>query len=97
MNRQELIENIAEVTGETKAAAGRFLDAFIDTVQDAVASGDKVSMVGFGNFTTLAVKSRKARNPATGELITLEATVRPKFTPGNKFKEMVKDAGTSKG
>ena len=42
MNRQELIEHIAEATGETKAASGRFLDAFINTVQTAVASGDKV-------------------------------------------------------
>ena len=90
MNRQELIEQISDATGDTKAATGRFLDAFISTVEKSVASGDKVSLVGFGSFEAVERKARQGRNPATGGLLTIDATVRPKFTPGNNFKSLVK-------
>lgn len=91
MNRQELIEHIAEATGETKAATGRFLEALINTVQTAVASGEKVALTGFGSFETVVAKARQGRNPATGETFTIEETVRPKFTPGSIFKAQVKN------
>lgn len=92
MNRQELIEHIAESTGETKAASGRFLDAFINTIQTTVASGDKVTLVGFGNFETVSTKARQGRNPATGDTLTIDASIRPKFSPGSTFKALVKEA-----
>jgi len=94
MNRQELIEHISESTGETKAACERFLDAFIKTVQSTVASGDKVSLVGFGRFETISTKARQGRNPATGDVFMIDAAIRPKFSPGSNFKALVKHAQT---
>lgn len=96
MNRQELIELIAENTGETKAATGRFLDAFINTVQTTIVKGDKVSLVGFGNFESVQTAARDGRNPATGESMKIPASIRPKFKPGSTFVTLVKDAADGK-
>lgn len=90
MNRQELIEHIAKATGETKAASGRFLDAFLNTIQTTVAAGERVSLVGFGSFETVSVKERRGYNPQTGTEISINATVKPKFIPGSNFKELVR-------
>jgi DNA-binding protein HU-beta len=90
MNKQELIETIALETGETKATTTRFLDALINTVQAQVAAGEKVSLVGFGSFEAIGTAARNGRNPATGELLKIEATTRPRFTPGAAFKALVR-------
>jgi DNA-binding protein HU-beta len=91
MNRQELIEQIAEATGENKTATELFLDAFINTVQTTVAANGKVMLVGFGSFTLKKIQARVRRNPASGELIRTEASNRPKFTPGSVFRDLVKN------
>lgn len=96
MNRQEFIEKIAEDTGETKAATGRFLDAFINTVQTTIVKGDKVSLVGFGNFESVETAARDGRNPSTGEAMKIPASIRPKFKPGSTFIALVKDAAGNK-
>ncbi len=90
MNRQDLIDAIAEQTESSKAATGRFLDCFIEQVQCAVAAGKKVKLTGFGVFEKAAVAGRTGRNPKTGEIIAIPPTYRPKFTPGAVFKDAVK-------
>ncbi|MPM77961.1 DNA-binding protein HU [bioreactor metagenome] len=91
MNKNELIDAIAQEADVTKAAAGRVLDALTSTVVKAVASGDSVTLVGFGSFETVSTKARQGRNPATGDVLTIDATVRPKFSPGSNFKALVKE------
>lgn len=91
MNRQDLIDAIAEDTEASKAATSRFLDSLIDRIQRAVAGGDKVKLTGFGTFEKAQVAARTGRNPKTGEAITIAATARPKFTPGATFKDLVKE------
>ena len=91
MNRQDLIDAIAEDTEASKAATTRFLDSLITIVQNEVAKGGAVKLTGFGTFEKAAVAARTGRNPKTGAPIKIPATHKPKFTPGATFKDLVKD------
>lgn len=90
MNRQELINAIADDTEESKVATGRFLDSFLKIVQAEVAQGGVVRLTGFGTFEKTTVAGRVGRNPKTGEAMKIDPTSKPKFTPGANFKELVK-------
>jgi len=89
MNRQELVDSVAEKCGQSKTAVNEMLNALIGTVQDSVAAGEKISLVGFGTFERVERAERAGRNPATGVAITIPASKLPKFTPGKSFKELV--------
>lgn len=89
MNKTELIDAIAAKSECSKAAAGKMLDAFIETVSQQMADGDKVVLVGFGTFQTGTRAAREGRNPRTGETIKIAATVVPKFSPGQGLKTKV--------
>ena len=91
MNRQDLIDAIAEDTEASKAATTRFLDSLITIVQNEVAQGGAVKLTGFGTFEKAAVAARTGRNPKTGAPIKIPSTHKPKFTPGATFKDLVKD------
>ena len=88
MNKKELVEKLIEKTGEKKAE--KVLNAFIETVEEAVAAGDSVQLVGFGTFEVRERASREARNPKTGETLFVPAKKVPAFKPGKAFKEAVK-------
>lgn len=90
MNKKELIEKMADKAGLTKTDAEKALKAFEDSVVDALKSGDKVTIVGFGTFSVSERKARKGRNPQTGEEINIPAKKAPKFVPGKLFKDSVK-------
>lgn len=90
MNRQDLIAAIAADTESSKAAVGRFVDSFIDNVMKSVASGESVKLSGFGSFEKSKVAARTGRNPKTGQAIRIPPSVRPRFTPGCSFKQIVK-------
>ena len=89
MNKKELIESVANTTGESKKAVGDVLDATIRTIQENVKNGDRVSLPGFGTFSRRARAARTARNPRTGEEIQIAATKVPAFKPGATFKDFV--------
>lgn len=89
MNKGELIAAISLGTELSKAAAGRAVDALVDTITGAVAKGDTVTLVGFGTFKSAARAARLGKNPKTGEELQIAATVVPKFTAGASFKEAV--------
>ena len=89
MNKNELIDAIAQEADVTKAAAGRVLDALTSTVVKAVASGDSVTLVGFGSFKSSTRAAREGKNPKTGEKIKIPAAVVPKFAAGATFKAAV--------
>ena len=89
MNKQELIENIAESADITKAAAGRALDSMIDSVTDALKNGESVVLVGFGTFTVRNRAARTGRNPQTGEEIEISAARVPAFKAGKALKDAV--------
>src|SRR3954463_12063191 len=87
VNKGELVDKIAETAGLSKSDAEGALNAFIEIIQNAVASGDKVTLPGFGAFSQSARSERTARNPRTGETMTVPATKVAKFSVGAKFKE----------
>lgn len=89
MNKSELITAAADAAEMSKTDMGKALDALIETITDAVASGDKVSVSGFGNFERRERASRTGRNPQTGEEITVPASKSPAFKPGKAFKDAV--------
>ena len=93
MNRQDLIDAIAQHTDASKVATARFVDGLIEIVQQEVAAGRVVRIAGFGAFEKVAVAERVGRNPKTGDVVGIPATHRPKFTPGAAFKGMVKGGG----
>ena len=90
MTKADLIEKIAKDAEVSKAAAGKALESFIDSVKKTLKKGNKVSLVGFGTFAVSKRKARKGRNPRTGEKITIKATKVPKFTSGKAFKEAIR-------
>lgn len=90
MNKKELIERIVEKTGLSKHNAELVLKAFIDTVEETVASGDKVQLVGFGTFEPRERSARVGHNPRTGESIDIPATRVPVFKAGKVFKDKLK-------
>ena len=86
MNKTELIGEVAGKTGMTKKDAEKVVNAFFDTVEGALKSGDKVQLIGFGTFEVRERKARKGRNPQTGKEIDIPATKVPAFKAGKALK-----------
>jgi DNA-binding protein HU-beta len=89
VNKAELVDKIAEQAGLNKAEAERALNAFIDSVQGAVAADDKVTLPGFGSFSRSSRAARTGRNPRTGEPVQIAASKGVKFSAGAAFKSAV--------
>ena len=87
MNKGELVDAIAERTQLTKKDCDAMLSAALEVIQDAVAGGDKVTLVGFGTFEPRARSAREGRNPQTGQPIKIAACVVPGFSAGKGFKD----------
>lgn len=90
MNKAELVEAMAKVTGMTKADTERSLDAFVDVVSKNIKKKEGIKLVGFGTFAVSARKARVGRNPQTGEEINIPARKVPVFRPGKELKESVR-------
>ena len=89
MNKGELVDAIAQKTDLTKKQADTIVTAMVDAIVEAVSTGDKISLVGFGNFEVRNRQAREGRNPNTGEKMQIAASRVPAFTPGKAFKERV--------
>lgn len=89
MNKQELVEEVSTETGLTKAASGRVVSGITDAITDALARGERVTLVGFGTFRVASRKARAGRNPQTGGPIQIPAKNVPKFVAGKGLKESV--------
>lgn len=89
MNKTELVERVAESTGKTKKEASAVVDSVFQAISEALVGGDKVALVGFGNFEVKERAARTGRNPQTGEEIQIEATKVPSFKPGKQLKDAV--------
>lgn len=88
MNKAEVISKMAESAGITKVQAEKALAGFIGTVEGALKAGDKVALIGFGTFSTVARAARIGRNPQTGKEIKIAAKTNGKFTPGQSLKDL---------
>lgn len=92
MNKSELVDAIASKASVSKKDADSVLNALVDTVVEAVSSGNKVTLVGFGTFESRQRQAREGLNPSIGKLIQIPATMVPAFSAGKVFKEKVASA-----
>ena len=90
MNKTELVNQVAEATELSKKDAGKAVDAVFETIQNALAKGDKLSLIGFGTFEVRERAARTGRNPQTGEEMQIPASKVPAFKAGKELKEAVK-------
>jgi len=94
MNKGELVEKVAASVRDadvavTKKDVDSIITSTIDTIMDAVANGEKVTLVGFGSFERRDRRAREGRNPKTGDTMMIPATKVPAFSAGKLFKEKV--------
>jgi DNA-binding protein HU-beta len=89
MTKQQLIDAIAEETSKPKADIESTLEVLTRTIGDALASGDRVELGGFGTFTRREKKARMGRNPRTGETIQIAAKREAAFKAGKEFNDRV--------
>ncbi|HEW91837.1 MAG TPA: HU family DNA-binding protein [Thermotogaceae bacterium] len=89
MNKKTLVAEVAKKAGTTKKEAQKVVDAFIQTVSEALAKGEKVRLVGFGSFVVKERAARKGVNPRTKKAINIPAKKVPKFVPGKELREKV--------
>lgn len=89
MNRSELRSAVAERAGLSNADADTALDAVLESISDALAKGEKVSIPGFGTFETRQRAARTGRNPQTGAALEIAASTSAAFKPGSELKRRV--------
>lgn len=89
MNKAELISAVAEKSGMAKKDAEKAVSAVFASIEEALASGDKVQLVGFGTFEVRERAARTGRNPQTGEEIQIAASRVPAFRAGKALKEAI--------
>lgn len=89
MLKTELVAVVAESADLTARQAAEVVDSVIEQLTNAMARGEKVSLIGFGSFAIKHVAKRSGRNPQTGEAITIAARNTPVFKPGSQLKSAV--------
>ncbi|BCV20033.1 transcriptional regulator [Moorella sp. Hama-1] len=89
MNKMDLVASVAEKADLTKKDAERVVSAVLASIEEALAQGEKVQLVGFGTFEIKERAARVGRNPRTGEEIQIAATRAPVFKAGKALKDAV--------
>ena len=89
MNKTELVASIADKAAITKKDAEKVLNSVTASIEEALAKGDKVQLVGFGTFEVRSRSERSGRNPKTGEVIKIASAKVPAFKAGKALKDAV--------
>lgn len=90
MNKLDIANAIHQKLGGTKVQAEEVVDIVIDSIVSTLKKGGEVSVAGLGIFSTKVRAARQARNPRTGEAISVPAMRVPKFRPAKALKDAVK-------
>ena len=90
MNKTELIDKVAKESALSKSAAEQVVNSVFAAMTEAMKSGDKVALAGFGTFAVTERPAREGRNPKSGETISIPARKVVKFKAGSKLIETVK-------
>jgi len=97
MTKADLVESISEDTGLSKKDTGVVVDLILENIGRALCEGDKVELRGFGSFKVKERRSRKARNPRTGDAVDVPAKLVPYFKASNELKALVDREGAEMG
>ena len=89
MNKAELVSEIANGVGLTKTKATEVVDSIVSTITEALKKGEKVTLVGFGTFSTSKREARKGRNPKTGAVLDIAGKTVAKFKAGSELSKSV--------
>jgi DNA-binding protein HU-beta len=87
MNKNELVDTVANETGLPKREAAKAVDSVFTAITAALKDGDEVRLVGFGTFSVAERTASQGRNPRTGETINISASKQPKFRAGKGLKD----------
>lgn len=96
MKKADLVAKMASDVGITKVQAEKALTSFMAATEAALKAGDKVTLIGFGTFSTVSRKARIGRNPQTGKEIKIPAKTSAKFSPGKALKDIKAKAKAKK-
>jgi DNA-binding protein HU-beta len=89
MNKTDLVNSVSDLSGLTKADAGKAVDALFEAITSELKTGGEVRLTGFGSFSVAARAAREGKNPRTGEKVAIPASKAPKFSAGKGLKEAV--------
>lgn len=90
MRKSDIAAHAAEQDSLSQAEAERAVNALLEAIRGALASGEKVTLPGFGTFSVRSRAARQGRNPATGERITVAASKTPSFKAGKALRDAVR-------
>ena len=96
MNKSDVIQDVAGASGMSKSDVEKVIDAFFDTVRDAMGKGDRVAWPSFGSFSSKQRPARTGRNPRTGEPVQIAAATAVKFTASSGLKTALNPAPVKK-
>jgi integration host factor beta subunit len=91
MTKADIVNRVANATGVTKLETEILVDGFFKTIADALANGDHIEVRGFGTFRTKKRAPRVARNPRTGQSVSLAEHFVPTFKPSKELRQIVDD------
>lgn len=91
MNRAEIIENVSDATGLTRAEVSAVFEGILKTIEISLSDGDTVELRRFGTFKCVKRAARRAVNPRTGQPVDVSERVVPTFKPSPKLREAVKN------
>jgi len=98
VTKQEFVDKVASKANLSRRDASAAVDAFLDSITDALRGGDDVSFTGFGKFTTQHRKARQGVNPRNpSQKVQIPASTVPKFSAGSQLKQAVKSGGGGGG
>jgi len=95
VNKTQLIDAVAETTGLSKMDAQRSVEATIDAITKALATGDQVALLGFGTFGVKKRAARSGRNPRTGGVLHIAAATVANFKAGKALKDAVNEGSAT--
>ena len=90
MTKSEFVDQVASKSGLSRRDSTKAVDAFLESITDALSRGESVSFTGFGKFSAQQRGARQGVNPRTGEKVTIEAATVPKFSAGSSLKSALK-------
>ncbi len=93
MTKQEFVDRVAQKSGLSRREASEAVDAFLDSITDALRGGEEVAFTGFGKFSVQDRAARQGVNPRNPtERVHIPATKVPKFSAGSQLKTAVKSS-----